>query len=443
MLRATVWAGGGHAMSQIIRLGGNLVLARLLMPEAFGLMAIIAMMLLALELLSDIGTGTIIVQSQRGDDADFQHTAWSLQIIRGFVIWAFALVMAGVLFFGQANGLFAAGTVYGDPMLPPMVAVAGFGMVIGGFVSIKRKLAERRLDLKAVSVIEMAVQVLVLIVMIVAAYQTRSVWALVIGGLVTPTLQCIFSHVFLPGPRARFRLEGAAIRELIGKGKWVLLSSLFGFFAINGDRLLLGGLVDSATLGLYSIAFGLATVAPTVLSTLLAKVIYPAFSEVVRERPADLRATYWRFQQVTDACVGVIAGALFIASHQIIGIMYDARYQAAGHIFAILTIGSIGSRFLVVEQIYVAQGRTSLLAAAITPRVLVLLLGLPIGFSVSGLNGALWAIVLSQFAHWPLAVWFRFESKLNDFRKDIVLPVALLVGGGMGWVLIQLMAIVR
>lgn len=439
--RAGAWAGGGHALGQMIRLVGNLALTRFLMPEAFGLMAVISTIVLALGLLSDIGSGTIIVQSERGADEDFLHTAWTLQVIRGVLVWLVGLVIALGLVVGQAHGLFTPGTVYDDTRLPLLLAVSTFGMVIWGFVSINGKLAERSLDLKTVSIVELGVQVISLAAMVGAAFVTRSIWSLVIGGLVTASLQCVFTHTFLKGPRARFRLEPSAVKELIGKGKWVLLSSLLGFVAVNGDRILLGGLIGSAALGLYSIAFGLATIAPSALSAVLAKVIYPAFSEVVRERPAELEKTYRKFQQATDACVGFIAGMLYVASNAIVALLYDARYHDAGHIFGILAIGSIGVRFLVVEQIYVATGRPSLLAAAIFPRVLVLVVGLPLGHALAGMDGALAAIVLSQFAHWPLAIWFRKQKNLNHLRNDMVLPVAIAIGSVAGWVLMHLLSL--
>ncbi|MGY4827984.1 oligosaccharide flippase family protein [Sphaerotilaceae bacterium SBD11-9] len=441
--RAGAWAGGGHLLSQVIRLAGNLALTRFLMPEAFGLMAVISTIVLALGLLSDIGSGTIIVQSERGADEDFLHTAWTLQVIRGFAVWLMGLMIAAVLSIGQAHGIFAQGTVYDDARLPLFVAVSTFGMVIWGFVSINGKLAERSLDLKTVSLVDLSVQVISLVAMVAIAFVTRSIWALVLGGLITAVLQCAFTHSFLKGPRARFRLEPHAVKELIGKGKWVLLSSLLGFVASNGDRILLGGMIGSAALGLYSIAFGLATIAPSALSAVLAKVIYPAFSEVVRERPAELEKTYRKFQQAADACVGFVAGMLFVASNAIVAFLYDARYHDAGHIFGILAIGSIGVRFLVVEQIYVATGRPSLLAAAIFPRVIMIVAGLPVGFAIAGMNGALAAIVLSQFAHWPLAIWFRMQKKLNHMRNDIVLPVAVVVGAGGGWVIAQLLSLVH
>lgn len=432
-VRAGVWVGGSHVVSQVLRLAGNLVMTRLLLPEAFGLMAIVLTVWMALGLLSDIGSGTVMVQSERGADEDFVNTAWTLQVIRGVLLWLAALLVAWGLSAAQAQHWIDPATAYGDPRLPALIAAATFGMVIYGCASLNGKLAERRLDLRLVSLIELAVQVGTLVATVVLCWFMRSIWALVLGGLVNALLQCALTHLMYPGPRARLRLEPEAVHELIGKGKWVLLSSLLGFLAVNGDRVLLGGYVDGTTLGLYSIAFGLAGIAPAAFAAIIGKVMYPAFSEVVRDRPADLARSYARFQQVTDVCLGLLAGALFVASDAVIGLLYDQRYQGAGHILALLAIGSIGARFVVVEQIYLAVGQPSLMALAGFSRALVLFVALPIGHAVAGFNGALVAIVLGQFAHWPLAIWFRCRQGLTSLRNDMLLLPAIAAGWGLGW----------
>jgi O-antigen/teichoic acid export membrane protein len=439
-LRAGAWVGGGHIIAQILRFGGNLLLARLLMPEAFGLMAVVATMMVALNLLSDIGSGVVIVQSPRGADEEFLHTAWTLQVMRGTALWLIAgLASLGILF-GQAQEWFLAGTVYADSRLPGLLTAATFAMVIDGFGSINAKLAERNLEMHRIAIMDVATRVVALTVMVVCAYLTESIWSLVAGSLVGSALRCFLGHKFLSGPRARFRLEPTALRELVNKGKWVIVSSTLGFLAMNGDRVLLGGLIDTTTLGLYSIALGLTSIASGTVLTVIGRVVFPVFSEVVNKRPHELSAVYRKFQQLTDLVLGVIAGFIFFGSGPIVEILYDSRYQGAAHICAILAIGTIGTRFLVVEQIYLAMGRTELLPAATLPRVLVLLLGLPVGYHFAGLDGSLAAIVLSSFVNWPLAIWFRAKHGLNHVFNDLVLPVAIGVGLALGYGLTRVLA---
>ncbi len=442
-LRAGAWVGGGHVASQVIRLLGNLVLTRLLMPEAFGLMAVVSTLLLALNLLSDIGSGTIIVQSPRGAEKDFLNTAWTLQIMRGFGIWVTASLASLGILLAQSRNLFAAGTVYADPLLPILVVVSTFAMVIDGFGTVNGKLAERNLEMHRIAIMDMGARIVALVVMVAGAYLTSSIWSLVVGNMVSSVLRCVVGHKLLSGPRARFRLEPAAVHELLHKGKWVILSSGLGFIAMNGDRMILGGLIDANTMGLYSIALGLTSIASGAISAVLGRVILPVFSQIVNNASQQLDSVYRKFQQLADLAIGGVSGFMFAGSDLIIRALYDNRYQGAAHIFSMLAIGAIGARFLVVEQVYVAMGRTSLLPAATLPRVLILIIGLPVGYQIAELNGALIAIILSSFANWPLALWFRAKHGLAHPRNDMVLPVAIAAGLAAGYAMVWIVGYLR
>ena len=434
---AALWAGGGHTLGQILRLAGNLVLTRFLMPEAFGIMSVISALMMALYLLSDIGTGVSIVQSKRGAEKDFLNTAWTLQVIRGMALWLVGISVSLVIVFGQKSHWFSAGTVYADPRLQSLLIVASFATVISGFASINIRLAERRLNLKRLFVIDLVGQFAGLSVMVLGAICTASIWSLVLGALTQTTVRCILSHIVLDGDFVKFRLERSALKELISNGKWVLLSSVLGFLAVNGDRVLLGGMIDSATMGFYSIAMGLSSIAVSAIAVIYSKVVFPSLSEVVRKDISGIGKAYKKFQAMADLAIGSLAGVFFMLSQSIVGLLYDDRYKTAGYILGILCIGTLGERFRVVEQIYLATGRTALVAYAMIPRVIVLLIGIPLGHSVWGLNGALAAIVISQFSHWPLAIWFRSTLGLNNFRRDLLLPLAVGFGLLLGWLLLS------
>ncbi|HJV94926.1 MAG TPA: oligosaccharide flippase family protein, partial [Albitalea sp.] len=135
VIHAGSWAVGGHVLGQAIRLGGNLILTRLLVPEAFGLMAIVYVLMIGFALFSDLGIGANIVQNPRGEDPSFLNTAWTVQIVRGIVIWVLSLLSAVALPVAASFGWVKAGTVYGDPLLPWVIAAFSFTAVIGGFDS--------------------------------------------------------------------------------------------------------------------------------------------------------------------------------------------------------------------------------------------------------------------------------------------------------------------
>jgi hypothetical protein len=94
-MRGSFWTLGGYGISQVIRLLSSLILARLLFPEAFGLMALVNVFMQGLEMLSDIGLGPSIIQNKRGTEPKFLRTAWTLQILRGFVPCGWCHAAAG------------------------------------------------------------------------------------------------------------------------------------------------------------------------------------------------------------------------------------------------------------------------------------------------------------------------------------------------------------
>lgn len=108
--------------SQLIRLASNLILTRLLFPEAFGLMALVMVVLIGLGQFSDMGISPAIMQSRRGDDPDFLNTAWTIQIIRGVCLW----LMTAALAWPMAQ-------LYGEPALVGLLPVAGLSLLIDGF----------------------------------------------------------------------------------------------------------------------------------------------------------------------------------------------------------------------------------------------------------------------------------------------------------------------
>src|SRR5687768_7547642 len=80
--KAASWTALAMLIGQIIRLGGNLIMTRLLPPEMFGVMAIVLAVQITLAMLLDIGLRTALIQSPRGDDERLLNTAWTMQIIR-------------------------------------------------------------------------------------------------------------------------------------------------------------------------------------------------------------------------------------------------------------------------------------------------------------------------------------------------------------------------
>jgi O-antigen/teichoic acid export membrane protein len=442
ILRASGWSFIQNGAALSLRLFGNLLLTRLLTPEAFGLMAVVQGFVVALAHLSDVGISQNIVVHRRGDDPAFLNTVWTVQILRGILIWAASGACAVAVLLLEHAGWFKPGTVYTDPQLPAIIVVFSFYVLIQGFESTKVQQARRNMRLEQVTIIELMSQGAALIVMLILAITFQTIWALVVGSLVAATLKVVAGHLILSGPRNRIAWDPSAWTDILGFGKWIFLSSALGFLLIGGDRVIFGAVVDSTVLGVYSIAVLLLGVLYSTFYAVIGSVVFPTLSEVFRDRPDDLQQVHRRFQLQADVALFGFAGFMFVAGPTIVDFLYDYRYGEAGTMLAVLSLGLIGARSAISEQEYLAMGQAHYQAAANLCRVAALCLGLPLGFALYGIDGALAAIILMQFAGWPVA--FRFEMRNGLFQSSgllMGLPV-FLAGAALGWLGSRIMVLV-
>jgi len=270
------------------------------------------------------------------------------------------------------------------------------------------------MQLSRLTLIEVASQLISVTVTVTLAIVTRSIWALVIGALTSTVASTILGYVMLPGKGNKLAWDKSSVHELIAFGKWVFLSSIIGFMVINGDRILLGGLVDAPTLGLYTVAFMLA-------------------NSVVRDRPNDLRQVANKFQRLGDLFLMTSCGFLIMAGNAIVTLLYDERYHGAGMMLSFLALSTVGMRYQVLEQCYVAMGKPKIIAATNMLRLLSLAIGIPLGFHYYQLTGAMFAIVLSQFASWPTAIYFKLKFKLMEWSVEANALPPLLIGLALGF----------
>lgn len=147
-MRSSALTVAGFGGSQVLRLVSNLVLARLLFPEAFGIMAIVSVIIQGLMQFSDVGVSPAIMQSKRGDDPDFLNTAWTIQMMRGLGLWLAACALA-----------WPVAQIYDSPLLMQLLPVAGLSLLITGFNPTRLDSAKRHLRFGRVTVIDFTVQI--------------------------------------------------------------------------------------------------------------------------------------------------------------------------------------------------------------------------------------------------------------------------------------------
>jgi O-antigen/teichoic acid export membrane protein len=439
VIKAGIWIFSGHVTAHIIRLVSNLIMTRLLVPEMFGLMSIVSVLMVGLTLFSDLGLRQSIIQSKNGQDEAFLNTVWSLQVLRGFVLWGISALFAVGIYVFQVLSWMPHATVYAEPLLPYIIPVSTLSMIIVGFEPTWTGLASRNLQQSKLVKIELISQVSGVIVMVIFALFSRSIWALVLGSLCSSLVRCLIVNFIIKEFRNQFAINKGYAREILHFGKWIFLSSIIGFLAMNGDKILLGGLITTEELGVYNIAAFMVGAASTIVSRLLGGVAYPALSETVRDKPYDLQRVYYRFRIPFDAGIMFLAGFLFMSGNAIINVLYDARYIEAGWMLSVLGLSLIALRYNLADQSYMAMGKPKLMTTLTLIRTTALFVLLPLGFQRFGLHGAIWAIVISYFSSFPMAIYYKKSHDLLDVKKELIMLPLVLVGIGFGFLVNQVL----
>jgi len=423
----------GFGFGQGLRVISTLVMTRLLVPEMFGVMAIASMVHTIIALLSDVGIRQNIVQSRRGENTEFLNTAWTVQILRGVILWLVVGTLALGLFAAGRGGLLPADTVYGQPILPWVMIATAFCSVISGFNTTKGAVAQRNFDQRRLVTVELTSQVSSLLVMLTVGALTRSIWALVAGQWTGALVTLVMGHVTFSGHRNRLAWDPVALKEIVAFGKWILVSSFIGVFALQADRLVLGALISASLMGQYAIAHTLIATLQNIFRRFYVSVAMPALSETVRNSPERLKSVLYRVRVPTDVPLLLAAGMLAATGDLIIDVLYDARYQDAGWMMQILAVSLIWTRYGVDQQLYLALAKPKYVAILNMVRFATSFAGIWIGYSLNGLVGVLWGVALHPVV--AAAVTYRFNAKLgmNDWARDLPVLLVFPVGYALGY----------
>jgi O-antigen/teichoic acid export membrane protein len=433
MVKAALWLVGSNVTSQALRLISSLVLTRLLMPDAFGLMSAMGTLYFGLVMFSDMGVWQSVVKSENGNEDRFLGTAWAAQLIRAMILVVLVCLMGlGVHFLSQSNWIQAT-SVYADPRMPWMMASFAICALMQGLESMKLASAQRNLQGSHLARVELMSQLVAMVVTIALTWCTRSVWSLMIGAMVNSMTKTLLSHFYLPGKNVRPCWDPLHAKEIIGFGKWIFLSSIIGFLASNIEKLILAALLSATSFGLFSIASTLLAAVVGVYASLNGHVVFPSLTQALRSHRDDMVRIYGRVQRIVDVLLGLLSGVLILSGHWAVWVLFDSRYQQAGWMLQALGWTLLALRYQVVEQLMFANNQPAWVSANNALRALGLLIAVPAGFAVWGERGALIAVVACQFASWPLSLVFKWREGLMGKASEVWWLPALIVGLLMGW----------
>ncbi len=431
VVRGAAWILFGYAVMLVLRFGSNLVLTWFLAPRILGVMALVNLLIVGLHMFSDLGIRQCVIQSPRGDDPAFLRTAWTLQVLRGLLLW----LCSGLIAWPLAS-------FYGEPALLWLVPTVGATAFLGGldstamFTLSRRLLRGRLVFLDVGSYVVCQGFVLVWVWWLAphgrlgAATTPPAVHsqltALAVGSVLSGIFETVVSYLIMPGFRHRFCLDREARSHLLHFGGWVFVSTACMFLAAQADRLVVGR-ISLDVLGVYHVAATLASIPTLLMATLGSQLVFPLYSRALHagRQPGSV---FPRVHVLFAGFAALLATGLAGAGPTLVHCLYRQRYDDAGMYMQLLTVTAWftmlqGTR----ELILLSTGRTRALAIGHGLRLLSLPPLLLAGYAWGGLPGMILGFAGAEFLRYLLNVWLTRRLGLWHLLQDAALSLLIVV----------------
>lgn len=408
-VRGTFYSVAGQAAKNILRLGSNILLTRMLTSEDFGISTLVNTVIVGLEMISDLGIETSIVQHEDAEQERFLDTAYTVQALRGIVLFALASLLA-----------WPASVFFESPALQVLLPVAATGALVRGLWPTRLHLLRRHLDVKKLVSIEVGAQAVAVVVMAAHAYVYRSVWALIIGSVAFFATPLLIGQ-FLPGHKNRFKWDREVVKELLGFGKWIFVSTMITFGANYFNIFASGRLVDKGTLGVYGISNMLATLPLLVGGHATNAVLLPALAAAARSDRERLAESFTRAQVVVLPILLFLTLGLVLLSPAFFYLIYTDDYHDAGWM---VQLGMTGVWFFYLQDAWsralLAIGISRPLAVANAAK-LIGTVGLALlGFHFYDFPGLILGGSLGAFCGYAAIVVSLSKENIPAWRPDAI-----------------------
>lgn len=404
---------------QLLQLG---LLARLLSPDAYGLMAVASMTHIVVLAIGELGLSSALI-----------HCKTSSSSQRGTLFWLTAAVtLASVITFSFLSPLIA--SLADDARFGSMVmfgSAIGFCAVLGAQ---PRALAEKKLAFRQVVLIELSAQALGMLVAVIAALLSFGVMALVLSALIMQAMASLLFWIILADewPSApSFDVE--EISEFLAFGRSLTLSRLVNFFAANVDLMAATVFFTSTQLGQFSVPRAVSLQIQGVVTPIVTRVGFPVISSVNQSR-SEVQSVYGTILDATASINAPVYASLFFFSHEVTAILLGPQWTESAVLFELLAIwGLLRSISSPVGSLLLGTGRPDLaLRCDISVAALMVVVSLlTVIYGPEALaRGMVLAMAMVILPIWYCLVCPRSGIGLKLYLKATILPSALAFSAG-------------
>lgn len=345
-VRWTTVATGARALLQLVQVA---VLARLLAPADYGLMAMVSVVLGFAAIFADMGMNSAYVQRQNVSVKERSSLFW-LNVGMSGALTLLVVVLSPLL-----------ARWFGDVRLTPLLMLAASTFIISALGQQVRMSAEKALNFRPVMLLEVAASLIGFVAAVATAWAGWGVYALIVGGIVGSASGTALAWVFLADgwlPLWRFKL--ADVRSYLGFGGALVANNLVNEANSSIDLLLGGRMLGATALGLYSMPRNIVLQIQGMVNPIITRVGFPLIAQVQDDIPR-VRAIYLKTLNMTAATNAPLYIGLAFFTPEVVRIVLGDKWLGATDLLRLLAVwGCLRSTANPVGSLLLGMGRTDL-----------------------------------------------------------------------------------
>lgn len=400
-----------------LQFGQMAILAHILAPADFGLMAIVVSITAFMQVFTDLGVGTAIIHYQEVSQSQLSSLYW-LNVSVGMILTVAFVVTSPLV----------SKSLFHQPALQPILMIMSVNFLFLAAGQQVRVLAEKTLNFSALAKSEVAAALCGCGTAVVWAWRAPTVYALVAGVLVNGLVQTVLLWLLASGgwrPELHFRMN--EIRRFLKFGGYIVANNLASSLYRQADILIGGKMFPAQTLGIYSLPRNLSLNIAQGTNPIITRVGLPVMAKTQHDM-SFLRSVYLKTMRMTASVNFPVYIALAVFSREVVTVVFGQRWIDAAPLLVYLSVfgmfrssaNPVGSLLLAVGKADLSFHWTLAMAAITFPA-----LWLASQFGIAGLAAGQVALMAALLVPgWYFLVWPHCQARLGEYLLTLLSPLS-------------------
>lgn len=420
LVKGVTYSASAKYLNVVINIVIGAILARILTPEEFGLVAIVMVFVTFFNLMSDFGIGPAVIQNQGLNDND-TSSIFSFSILVG-VLFAVIFYFAAPIIAG----------FYNQQALYNIIRLLSFAVLFYSFQIVPAAILKKKLRFKIIGVITVLVQLITGAVAIYMAYNGYSYYSLVVKSVLDSLITLVIFYYINP-IKIKLKIEKESILKILNFSIYQFLFNFINYFSRNMDNLLIGKFFGTASLGYYDKSYRLMMLPVANLTHVITPVLMPVLSKIQDDK-TRVYQSYLKVVMLLSSIGFPLSIFLYFSAGEIVNVVYGEQWGETIPVFKLLA-STVGIQMVLSSSgsIFQSINKTKLLfvsglLSSIT-MITAILIGIFVGESLEAVAfGLIVAFVINFFQSFYLLIIVSLEKSMIPFLKMFILPLSMSVG---------------